>query len=272
MPTAIVTGSSRGIGRGIALRLSRDGFSVVVNDIESQKKDIDAVVNDIESQGGRAMGCIADVSNQAQVESMVTAAVEKFGTLDVMVANAGVLDCTSLLDQTVDRWDRVMAINIRGVFLCYQIAAKQMVKQGTGGKLIAACSISGYRPSGKAPAYCTSKWAVRGLTQTAALELGQYGITVNAYCPGSVKTDMSLVYAERLAKESASGDVEKTYKSSSHRTNAINHELFPEDIAGLVSFLAGKDSNRMTGQTIICDGGKIRSMLFHRFYLLTFNA
>jgi meso-butanediol dehydrogenase/(S,S)-butanediol dehydrogenase/diacetyl reductase len=256
MPVAIVTGSSGGIGRGIALRLAEDGFSVIVNDIPAKQENIDKVVSEIKAQGKQAAGFAGDVSDIKSVQAMIAAAVDQFGSLDVMVANAGILDCTSLLELTVDQWDRVMGINIRGVFLCYSEAAKQMIKQGKGGKLIAACSISGYRPSGKAPAYCTSKWAVRGLTQTAALELGQYGITVNAYCPGSVKTDMSLVYAERLAKENAGVPVEDVYKKSSHRTNALQQELYPEDIAGLVSFFASKDSNRMTGQTIICDGGK----------------
>ena len=200
--------------------------------------------------------------------AMVKETVDKLGHLDVMVANAGVLETTSLLDISVDQWDRVMAVNTRGVFLCYQTAAHQMIKQGTGGKLIAACSISGYRPSGKAPAYCTSKWAVRGLTQTAALELGAHGITVNAYCPGSVKTDMSLVFASRLAKDSGASNVEDVYKTSSHRTNAIGQELFPEDIAGLVSFLAGKDSAHMTGQTIICDGGELNPIASPRAHLI----
>ncbi|KAL2823624.1 hypothetical protein BDW59DRAFT_163202 [Aspergillus cavernicola] len=255
MPTAIVTGASRGIGRGIALRLGADGFDVVINDIAQQKDAIDDVVSELNQNGKRALGVVADVSNQDEVERMVAAAVEEFGQLDVMVANAGILETTSLLDLTSERWDRVMAINLRGVFLCYQLAARQMIKQGTKGKLIGACSISGYRPSGKAPAYCTSKWAVRGLTQTAALELGQYGITVNAYCPGSVKTDMSTVFAQRLAQEQQKGSIDEVYKSSSHRKNALNQELFPNDIAGLVSFLAGKDSSAMTGQTMICDGG-----------------
>lgn len=256
MPAAIVTGASRGIGKGIAIRLAQDGFDVVVNDIASQKAAIEDTVAEIRSSGAKAHGFVADVSSKDQVEAMVAETVEKFGQLNVMVANAGILETTPLLELEVNQWDRVMAINIRGVFLCYQIAALQMIKQKTGGKLIGACSVSGYRPSGKAPAYCTSKWAVRGLTQTAALELGEHGITVNAYCPGSVKTDMSLVYAQRLAKDNAGKDPEEVYKSSSHRKNAINHELFPEDIAGLVSFFAGKDSNRMTGQTIIMDGGK----------------
>lgn len=257
MPTAIVTGASRGIGRGIALRLAEDGFDVVVNDIAPQKEAIADVVTEILSTGKHALAAVADVSKQEEVERMVAEAVERFGQLDVMVANAGILETTPLLEMTVEKWDRVMAINLRGVFLCYTVSARQMVKQGTNGKLIGACSISGYRPSGKAPAYCTSKWGVRGLTQTAALELGEYGISVNAYCPGSVKTDMSTVFAERLAKEQgkASGSVDDVYRSSSHRKNALNKELFPQDIAGLVSFLASSNSSGMTGQTIICDGG-----------------
>ncbi|GAB7356253.1 hypothetical protein MBLNU459_g7067t1 [Dothideomycetes sp. NU459] len=255
MPVAVVTGSSRGIGRGIALRLADDGFDVIVNDIVHQRADIDKVVAEIKAKGQKAHGFVADVSQKEEVEAMVAEAVDKFGSLSVMVANAGILETTSLLELSEEQWDRVMGINVRGVFLCYSIAAKQMIKQGGGGKLIGACSVSGYRPSGKAPAYCTSKWAVRGLTQTAALELGEHGITVNAYCPGSVKTDMSLVFAKRLARDQAQNNAEEVYKASAHRKNAIDQELFPEDIAGLVSFLAGKDSNRMTGQTIICDGG-----------------
>ncbi|KAI9743681.1 MAG: hypothetical protein M1818_002997 [Claussenomyces sp. TS43310] len=260
MPVAIVTGSSRGIGRGIALRLADDGFDVGVNDIAPQKADIDSVVAEIQAKGRKALAVVADVSNKEQVEAMVADTVEKLGPLSVMVANAGVLETSSILEISVEKWDRVMAINLRGVFLCYTVAARQMIKQQSGGKLIGACSISGYRPSGKAPAYCTSKWAVRGLTQTAALELGEHGITVNAYCPGSVKTDMSLVYAKRLAKDQADSNTDQVYKSSAHRKNALDQELFPEDIAGLVSFLAGKDSSRMTGQTMICDGGKLMTL------------
>lgn len=257
MPVAIVTGSSRGIGCGIVKRLAEDGFNVVVTDISANQAGIDSVVAEIQAKGRRAHGIAADITRKEEIDSLVQQTVSIFGELNVMVANAGVLDMTPLLEMTTETWDKVMSINCRGVMLCYQLAAKQMIDQGNGGKLIGACSISGYRPSGKAPAYCSSKWAVRGLTQTAAMEFGPYGITVNAYCPGSVQTDMSMVYASRLAKEQGETDVEKVYKASSHRKSALPGEVFPENIAGLVSFLAGKDSDRMTGQTIICDGGKI---------------
>jgi meso-butanediol dehydrogenase / (S,S)-butanediol dehydrogenase / diacetyl reductase len=255
MPVAIVTGSSGGIGRGIALRLADDGFDVVVNDIAPKQANIDAVVAEINAKGKNAVGIAADVNNKEQVQDLVSGAVEKFGALNVMVANAGILETTPLLELSVEQWDRSMAINLRGVFLYTQTSALQFINQGGGGRSITACSISGYRPSGKAPAYCSSKWGVRGLTQTAALELGAHGITVNSYCPGSVKTGMSLVFAERLAKERGESNVEEVYKTSNHRTNALGQELFPENIAGLVSFLAGKDSSHMTGRSIICDGG-----------------
>lgn len=257
MPVAIVTGSARGIGRMIALRLSSDGFDVVVADIASQKENIDQVVHKICGTGKRAHGVVADVSKMEDVDAMVTETVKVFGELDVMIANAGVLETTPVLELSLDQWERTMSVNVRGVFLCHTTAARQMIKQGKGGKLIAACSISGYRPSGKAPAYCTSKWAVRGFTQTCALELGQYGITANAYCPGSVFTDMSLQFAKRLGREQGITDAVEMFKVSAHRNNALNADLQTDDIAGLVSFLAGKDSNRITGQSIICDGGKI---------------
>lgn len=256
MPVAIVTGSSRGIGRGIAIRLANDGFSVVVNDISPQKNDIDQVVAEIQARGQNAYGIVCDVSNEDQVYAMIEETVKIFGSLDVMVANAGVLETTSLLDMKVQQWDRVMSINIRGTFLCYTAAAKQMIKQGTPGRLIAACSISGYRPSGKAPAYCTSKFAVRGLTQTAALEFGQYGITANSYCPAAVKTNMAMEFESRMAKEQGTDDVEAVWKDSPYQKNLLQQKVDPEDIAGLVSFLAGKDGARMTGQSIIYDGGE----------------
>jgi meso-butanediol dehydrogenase/(S,S)-butanediol dehydrogenase/diacetyl reductase len=138
MPVVIVTGSSGGIGRGIALRLADDGFDVVVNDIAPKQADIDAVVAEITAKGKNAIGIAADVSNKEQVQALVSGAVEEFGALNVMVANAGILETTPLLELSVEQWDRSMAINLRGVFLCIQTSALQFIKQGGGGKIIAA--------------------------------------------------------------------------------------------------------------------------------------
>lgn len=259
MTVAIITGAAQGIGKAIALRLSDDGFNVVIADIAPQRAAMEALVAQIVANGRKAHCVDVDVSKQDQVETMVSETVKVFNEVNVMVANAGILDTTGVLDISLEQWERTMSVNVRGVFLCHKTAAKQMIKQGKGGKLIAACSISGYRPSGKCPSYCTSKWAVRGFTQTCALELGQYGITANAYCPGSVPTPMSLQFAERLGREQGIADPEEMYKRSSHRISALPVDLETTDIAALVSFLAGKDSNRITGQSLICDGGESQS-------------
>ncbi|RMZ68346.1 acetoin reductase [Pyrenophora seminiperda CCB06] len=264
MPVAIVTGSVQGIDKTIAFRLSNDGFDVVIADMGSKQPLMMDVVTQITSKGKKAHWIEVDVSKQDEVEALVAKTVKVFGELNVMVANAGILDTTGILEISLEAWERTMSVNVRGIFLCHRTAARQMIKQGKRGKLIAASSISGYRPSGKAPAYCTSKWAVRGLTQTCALELGQHGITANSYCPGSVPTPMSLQFAERLGKEQGITDPEEMYKKSSHRTSALPVDLETEDIAALVSFLAGKDSNRITGQSLICDGGKCYSLKRHR--------
>lgn len=256
MPVAIVTGSAQGIGRAVALRLSNDGFSIMLADIAAQQAAMEEVVAQIIATGRQAHCVAVDVSNQDQVEASIVETVKVFGELNVMVANAGILDTTPVLKISLEQWEKTMSVNVRGVFLCHTAAARQMIKQGRGGKLIAAGSISGYRPSGKCPAYCTSKWAVRGFTQTCAIELGKYGITANSYCPGSVPTNMSLQFAERLGREQGVSDPKEMYEKSSHRISALPVDLETQDIAGLVSFLAGKDSNRITGQSLICDGGK----------------
>lgn len=256
MPVAIVTGSASGIGRAIAFRLSDDGFSVVIADVPAQKAASEEVVARITATGGQAHLITVDVSNQDQVEEMVAETVQVFGELNVMVSNAGILDTTPVLEISLEKWERTMSVNVRGVFLCHTTAARQMVKQGKGGKLIAACSTSGFRPSGQCPAYCTSKWAVRGFTQTCAVELGKYGITANAYCPGSVPTNMSVQFARKLGKDTGNADAEENYKKSAYRVSALQVDLQTEDIAALVSFLAGTDSNRITGQSMICDGGE----------------
>ncbi|KAI1075291.1 acetoin reductase family protein [Whalleya microplaca] len=255
---ALVTGCAQGIGRAIALRLASDGFHVAINDLQNQSTQLSELQHEIELKGRRCVVVPGDVSIEDNVISMIENTAQTLGRLDVMIANAGTVMVKSLLELSVEEWDRVQAINVRGTFLCYKHAAKQMIKQGGRGKLIGACSISGYRPSTQTPAYSISKWAVRGLTQVAAMDLAQHGITVNSYCPGMVRTEMwdtidSAVSSQLNMPKGAA------FEAAVQARPALKRAQTSEDIAGLVSFLAGKDSNQITGQSIIVDGGIVFS-------------
>ncbi len=150
-------------------------------------------------------------------------------------------------------WERMQAVNLRGVFLCYQAAARQMIRQGSGGKIIGAASIAAHKGFAMLGHYSASKWAVRGLTQAAAQEWAEYVITVNAYCPGIVGTDMWDLIDEKMGPYlgNARGETLKQYTG----LIALGRVLTAEDVAGFVSYLAGPDSDYMTGQSVMIDGG-----------------
>ena len=249
----LVTGAARGIGRAIAPRLAEDGHNVAVNDIAANRSALEGLAGEIRDKGRKSSVAIADVSNQGEVEDMVTQTVADLGSLDVMIANAGIAHVQSLLELDADDWDKVMSVNLRGVFLCYQTAAKQMIQQGNGGKIIGAASIVAYRPFALLGPYSASKWGVRGLTQAAAMEWAKHGITVNAYCPGIVGTDMWELIDEKLAAEEGwqKGEALKTYSGAI----ALGRVSVPEDVASYVSYLASPDSDYMTGQSVMIDGG-----------------
>ncbi|KAF8205616.1 hypothetical protein K438DRAFT_1917975 [Mycena galopus ATCC 62051] len=200
---ALVTGAAQGIGRAIALRLAADGLDVAVNDLPGQSDSLDAVVREIHSLGRKAIAAVGNVSKEEEVKAMVETTVATLGRLDVMVANAGVGAITvSVMDVDVKDWEKNWEVNIRGVLLCYKYGARQMVKQGTSGRIIGASSICGQRGFAGVGGYCVSKAAVRSLTQTAALELKEHGITVNAYAPGAIDTNM---IAAEIDKEHGPG-------------------------------------------------------------------
>ncbi|KAK7453994.1 hypothetical protein VKT23_011505 [Stygiomarasmius scandens] len=189
---AMITG--QGIGRAIALRLANDGLYVALNDIPSKLDQLNAVSEEIKAIGPGKKSSVhtGDVSQEKDVKRMIEEVVETYGGLDVMVANAGIGIDKAFMETTVEDWDKVFSINARGVFLCYQHAAKQMIKQERGGRLVGASSIMGKNGVGEGlSAYSSTKFAVRGITQAAAGELGKYRITVNAYAPGLIDTEMS---------------------------------------------------------------------------------
>lgn len=251
--TAIVTGAARGIGRGIAERLAKDGLDVAVADLPAMRDELDQVVAAVEKQGRRALAVDTDVTSKEQTDALVREAAGHFGHVDVFVANAGIARVTSLLDTEVEEFEQVMAVNLRGVFLSYQAAARQMIAQGTGGKIIGAASIVAYRPFALLGPYSASKWGVRGLTQAAAMEWARYGITVNAYCPGIVGTAMWDLIDEKLA-EAEGLDKGRAIKKYAEAI-ALGRVEEPSDVASFVSYLASPDSDYMTGQSVMIDGG-----------------
>jgi meso-butanediol dehydrogenase/(S,S)-butanediol dehydrogenase/diacetyl reductase len=252
---ALVTGAARGIGRAVALRLADDGFDVAVNDLGSMKGDLDAVAEEIGAKGVKSAAITADVSDKGEVDGMVKSVAGELGKLDVMVANAGIAQVKPILDVSPDDFDRMMAVNVRGVVLCYQAAARQMIEQGSGGKIIGAASIAAHKGFGLLGHYSASKFAVRGLTQAAAQEWAEHGITVNAYCPGIVDTAMWELIDEGIGGLQGGAEKGEIMNQFVESLVALGRVQTPEDVASFVSYLASKDSDYMTGQSVMIDGG-----------------
>ncbi|KAI0001176.1 NAD(P)-binding protein [Russula vinacea] len=247
---ALVTGAARGIGRGIALRLADDGFDVAVNDLPNTP-ELDEVIKTIEGKGRRALAIPGDVSDESVVTDMIQRTVTTLGGLDVMVANAGVVILEPFLDTSVAAFDKQMAVNARSVMLCYKHAAKQMIAQGRGGRIIGASSMAGKQANDMLLAYSATKFAVRGMTQSAALALGKHGITVNAYAPGGVETRLLDMFDEFL--EPFAGP--RAGHNGLLSATAVGRIGETEDIAHLVSYLVSKEAGFITGQTISINGG-----------------
>jgi meso-butanediol dehydrogenase / (S,S)-butanediol dehydrogenase / diacetyl reductase len=251
--TCVVTGAGRGIGRAIAARLAQEGANVAIADIDS-----DGAAHAAHEIGGEALGVACDVADRASVQAAIAAAVERFGRLDVMFNNAGVSQTVRFLDTTEDDWERIMRVNGRGVLLGIQEAAHQFKRQGGGGKIVNTASIAGKSGFPLFAAYSASKFAVIGLTQAGARALAEDKVTVNAFCPGVVTTELW----EQLDDEFiAIGETQhKGEALESFGAGILAGRLStPDDITGLALFLASSDSDYITGQAINVDGG----MIFH---------
>lgn len=255
MTVAHITGAARGIGKAIALRLAQDGHDIAVSDLPSMEKELESTRQEIEAKGVKAIAVTGDVSDPQDVKRIVAETADQLGSLDVMIANAGVAQTKALLDVSPEDYDRIHAINGRGVFLCYTEAARQMIKQGHGGKIIGASSIAGHKGFGLLGIYSSSKFGVRALTQAAAQEWAEHGITVNAYCPGIVDTQMWVEVDHDL------GEINKVPEGESMKAMAagitIGRVSTGADVAAFVSYLAGPDSDYMTGQSPLIDGGML---------------
>ncbi len=242
---AFVTGAGRGIGAATAGRLAADGAAVAVVDL--READTTDTVEAITAAGGRAVGIGCDVAVADQVDAAVGRAVAELGRLDVLVNNAGITRDNLLFKMTDDDWDAVIDVHLRGAFLCSRAAQRHMVAQHFG-RIVNLSSTSALGNRGQAN-YSTAKAGIQGFTRTLAIELGPYGINVNAVAPGFIATAMTDATARRLGMEP------DQFRESIAATLPLRRIGVPEDIAAVVSFLCGEDSGYVTGQTIYVDGG-----------------
>ncbi|RWR31206.1 acetoin reductase [Sinirhodobacter populi] len=248
---ALVTGAGQGIGRGIALRLAKEGADVGLVDLKSDK--IESVKAEVEALGRKATTFTADVSDRDQVFAAVEHVAKELGGFDVIVNNAGIAQVKPLEDVRPADLDLIYKINVNGVVWGIQAAAAKFKALGHKGKIINASSIAGHDGFALLGVYSSTKFAVRALTQAAAKELASSGITVNAYCPGIVGTDMWVDIDKRFS-EITGAPIGATYKKYVEGI-ALGRVQTPDDVAALVQFLASDDSDYITGQAILTDGG-----------------
>jgi NAD(P)-dependent dehydrogenase (short-subunit alcohol dehydrogenase family) len=239
---AIVTGSGRGIGEGIVLRFAEEGAKIVVNDVN--EADAKSAVEKIKAKGGKAIAVVGSVSSREDVQKMVDAAVKEFGTVDIIVNNAGITRDVMMHKMTDDQWNQVIAVNLTGVYYCMQCAGRVMREKGYG-KIINISSTSALGNAGQLN-YSASKAGVIGMTKTAAKELGAKGVNVNAIAPGMIWTDMMKSMKPEAIKQM---DAMLPY------IVPMNRKGSPLDVANLALFLASDESSFITGQVIFCDGG-----------------
>jgi meso-butanediol dehydrogenase/(S,S)-butanediol dehydrogenase/diacetyl reductase len=250
---ALVTGAGQGIGRAIALRLANDGAHVAIVDLSDEK--MRAVADEIRKTGRKATTFKADVSDRSHLYAAVNHAEKELGGFDIIVNNAGIAQVKAIAEVEPGEVDQIFKINVNGVLWGIQAAAKKFKERGQKGKIISACSIAGHDGFELLGVYSATKFAVRALTQAAAKEYATDGITVNAYCPGIVGTDMWVTIDKRMA-EITGAEIGATYKKYVEGI-ALGRAQTPEDVAGLVSYLAGPDSDYMTGQAPLIDGGLV---------------
>lgn len=252
---ALVTGASQGIGKAIVERLVKDGFAVALVALNEAK--LQQVADEINNNGGEALPLVADVANREEVFAAVEKTVEHFGDLNVIVNNAGLGPTTPIDSITPEQFEKVYGVNVAGVLWGIQAAHKAFKELGHGGKIINATSQAGVVGNPNLALYSGTKFAIRGITQVVAQDLATEDITVNAFAPGIVKTPMMYDIAHQVGQNA--GESDEWGMETFAKNIAMKRLSEPEDVANMVSFLAGPDSNYVTGQTIIVDGG----MQFH---------
>jgi len=240
---AIVTGGNSGIGAAIVLELAKQGANIVI-DYRSHPESTEALEKQIAKLGDQAIGIQADVSHVADLQKLIDGAVKRFGKIDVLVNNAGIETRTNILNTTEEQYDQVMKVNLKSAFFGIQLAAKQMIKQQTGGKIINISSVHEEWPMPGNLAYCISKGGLKMLTRTAALELAKNNITIVNVGPGAVATPINLVTMKDPSLMKRLDDA-----------IPLGRMAKPEEIASVVAFLASDSASYMTATTVFVDGG-----------------
>ena len=248
---AIITGGGAGIGRTIALRFTQEGAGVVLAGPTEEK--IKAVEKEILDADGRVLATLTDVADEGSVEKMVSATLDEFGQIDILINNAGIAGPTALVPNvSLEQWNHTMAVNLTGAFLCAKHALPHMIQRGNG-RIINITSIAGLQAYAFRSPYCASKWGMIGLTQTLAEECGRYNITVNAIAPGPVKGPrIERVIRNRAAEMKLSfEDTERQYVEPT----ALKRMVEEEDIAAMALFLSSDEGGNITGETLNISAG-----------------
>jgi glucose 1-dehydrogenase len=245
--TAVITGAATGIGQAIAIAFAKEGASVVVDYVGEPTVPRDTI-DKINAVGGKSLGVQADVSNPEQVKSLVQQAISAFGRLDIVVNNAGIEKKFAFVDYPFEEWQKIIAVNLTGTFLCSQAAARQMIAQGCGGRIINISSIHEDLPLLTNAPYCATKGGIRMLMRTIAVELAPYQITVNNIGPGAIFTPIDK-------------DVEDDRKLNDEILAGIPLKRWgkPEEVAQLAVYLASDDASYITGSTHFIDGGMLQN-------------
>jgi glucose 1-dehydrogenase len=242
-----VTGGNSGIGKAIVLELAKEGANVAI-DYVSHPNATDELEKRCAGLGDQAIGVDADVSKVADLERLIAATVKAFGRLDIMVNNAGIESRTSILDTTEQQYEKVLQVNLKSAFFGTQLAAKQMIKQGSGGRIINITSVHEDWPMPGNIAYCLSKGGMRMLTRTAGVELAHHNILVVGVGPGAVATPINMV---EMTDPAAMGKLDSAIP--------LGRMAQPQEIGSVVALLAGSAASYITATTVFADGGLMQS-------------